>query len=266
MEPCSRVELDASGDEFWDQGVFPVSESEYCFDEMHEGRAICLLESESSDASDDDDDNGGQFTQHLNKDFDFCHFNSVLPGQINSLLQGFHQQCQEIHANSAMDARQKCQKLQELKGGLESLKAGIAAPPVQTKKPKVYKMCDCENSIRILQAKYSQGFSRREPKGTSVQARYCECDWAGNGCKKCTELGCGTDVCKDDLHYSDEFRDQYPEFWRRRSSCVSCRPKYFCLNDGHYSPGYLLKHERRLKSACHECKVSRQSTAVASTN
>jgi len=263
MEPCPRVELDASGDELWNDSMFPVSESEYGFDEMNEGLAICLLGSDPFDASDDDDDNGGQY---LNKDVDFCHFNSVVLGQIDSLLQGFHQQCQEIHANSAMDARQKSQKLQEFKGGLESLKAGIAAPPVQTKTPKVYKMCDCENSIRILWAKFSQKFSKREPKGTSVQARYCECDWAGNGCKKCTELGCGTGVCKKVEHYSDEFRDQHPGFLIRKSSCESCRPKYYCDNDDHYSAGYLLKHGRRLKSACQECKVSRQSTAVASTN
>ena len=172
MEPCSRVELDASGDGLLDHSMFPVSESEYGFEEMHEGPAIRLLDSESSDASDDDDDNGGQLSQYVNKDVEFCHFNSVLLGHINSLLQGFHQQCQEIHANSAMDARQKCQKLQELKGGLETLKAREAAPPVQTKTPKVYKMCDCENSIRILWAKFSQKFSKREPKGTSVQARY----------------------------------------------------------------------------------------------
>ncbi len=262
MEPCPRVELDASGDEFLDHSM---SESEYGFDDMHEG-VICLLGSESSDASDDDDDNGGQYTQFLKKDIDFCHFNSVLVGQIDSLLQGFHQQCQEIHANSAMDARQKSQKLQEFKGGLESLKAGIAAPPVQTKAPKVYKMCDCENSIRILQEKFSQKFSKREPKGTSVQARYCECDWAGNGCKKCTELRCGTGVCKNGEHYSGEFRDKWPEFWRRKCSCVSCHPEYYCDNDDHYSADYILKHGPRLKSVCHECKVSRQSTAVASTN
>ncbi len=263
MEPCPRVEFDASYDESWDCSMLAGSESEYGFEEMHEGHEICLLGSESSDASDDDDDNGGQF---FNKNFEFCHFNSVLLGHINSLLQGFHQQCQEIHANSAMDARQKCQKLQELKGGLESLKAGIAAPPVQTKTPKVYKMCDCENSIRILQAKFSQGFSKRPPNSTSVQARYCQCDWAVNGCEKCTELGCGTNVCKDGKHYSAEFRDQHPEFWRRRSCCETCCPKYFCYNDDHYSAGYILKHGRRLKSACRECKVSRQSTAVASTN
>jgi hypothetical protein len=263
MEPCPRVEFDASGDESWDHSVFPVSESEHVFDEMHEGHVICLLESESSDASDDGGCNTNQF---FREGWDWEVSLSNVMGQIGSLLQGFHQQCQEIHANSAMDARQKCQKLQEFKGGLESLKAGIAAPPVQTKAPKVYKMCDCENSIRILQKKYELNVSKKKPERTSVQSRYCECDWAGNGCKKCTELGCGTGVCKKVEHYSVEFRDPHPGFLRRKSGCVSCRPKYFCDKDDHYSAGYILKHGPRLKSACHECKVSRQSTAVASTN
>jgi hypothetical protein len=233
---------------------------------MHDPMLTRSLSPEPSDASDDDDDNGDQY---LNKHIDFCHFNSVVLGQINSLLHDFHQRCQMIHADSDMNEIQKYQKFLELKFGLETLKASEAAPPVQTKKPKVYKMCDCENSIRILQAKFSEHLSKREPKSTSVQARYCQCNWAVNGCKKCTELGCGTGVCKDVDHYSGEFRDQHPEFWKRRSNCVACCPAYFCFDDGHYSPGYILKHGvngRRLKSACHECKVSRQSTAVASTN
>ena len=230
---------------------------------MHDPMLTRVLSPEPSDASDDDDDNGRQY---LKKDFDICHFNSVLLGQINSLLHDFYQRFQTIHANSAMDEIQKNQKFRELKFRLETLiKASEAAPPVQTKTPKVYKMCDCENSIRILQQKFLENLSRRAPK-TSVKARYCQCNWAVNGCKKCTELGCGTDVCKDVRHYSAEFRDQHPEFWRRRSNCESCCPAYFCTHDDHYSPGYNFENGRRLKSACHECKVSRQSTAVASTN
>jgi len=258
MEPCPRVEFDASGDESWDHSVFPVSESEHVFDEMHEGHVICLLESESSDASDDGGCNTNQF---FREGWDWEVSLSNVMGQIDSLLQGFHQQCQEIHANSAMDARQKCQKLQEFKGGLESLKAGIAAPPVQTKTPKVYKMCDCENSIRILQKKYDLNVSKKKPERTSVQARYCEC-----GCLKCTENGCGTDVCKQVSHYSPQYRVQFPDFWRRRFNCVRCKPASFCFNDHHYlDVDNYLKYGRILKSRCDECKVSRQAGADAST-
>ena len=129
---------------------------------------------------------------------------------IRSMFKDLRRQCKAIHADRAMDERQKVQKLREIQYRLQSPKAGEAAPPVQPKKEKGYRMCDCPNSIRILQAKVVAGLSKnkgRKNKGqhpeeerTSVKARYCECIWETNDCSKCKANGCGTDMCKEKDH------------------------------------------------------------------
>ena len=149
-------------------------------------------------------------------------------------------------------------------------KAGEAAPPVQPKKEKGYRMCDCPNSIRILQAKVKAGLSKNkgrknkgqhpEEKRTSVKARYCECFWKTNDCSKCKANGCGTDMCKEEDHYTPQYRRANPDFWKRVSNCPTCSPHRFCKIEDHYAVGYFDKGRgHRLKSCCKACKASSQA-------
>lgn len=64
---------------------------------------------------------------------------SVVESQliIRTMLTDLRRQCKAIHADCAMDERQKVQKLRELQYRLQSPKAGEAAPPFNQKKKKV---------------------------------------------------------------------------------------------------------------------------------
>lgn len=200
---------------------------------------------------------------------------SVVESQliIRTMLTDLRRQCKAIHADCAMDERQKVQKLRELQYRLQSPKAGEAAPPVQPKKEKGYRMCDCPNSIRILQAKVEAGLSKnkgRKNKGqhpeeerTSVKARYCECFWETNDCSECKANGCGTDMCKEKDHYTPQYRKANPDFWKRVSNCPTCNPHKFCKIEDHYAVGYFDKGRgHRLKSCCKACKASSQAEGL----
>ena len=221
-------------------------------------------------SSEDDNDFGNAFANDCMDLGNPVTSSSVVDTQliINAMLTDLRRQCKAIRADCAMDERQKVQKLRELQYRLQSPKANEAAPPVQPKKKKCYKMCDCQNSIRIFQAKVKAGLcknqgSHPEEERTSAKARYCECDWERNDCLKCKANGCGTDVCKNNDHYTLPYRQACPEFWKRVSNCPTCRPASFCKIKDHYAVGYFKKDRgHRLKSRCKACKVSRQAEGV----
>lgn len=240
--------------------------AESVYEDCMEGIIAVDLSSDSFDAEDGNafaDECMGFLQNHVTS-------SSVVDIQriISTMFKDLRRQCRAIHADCAMDESQKFQKLRELQYRLQSPKANEAAPPVQPKKEKCYRMCDCPNSIRILQAKVEAGLSKNkgrhpEKERTSVKARYCECDWETNDCSKCKANGCGTDVCKEKDHYSLLYRRDNPDFWKRLSNCETCSPARFCKNKDHYAVGYFEKGRvtrgHRLKSCCKACKVSRQA-------